>query len=416
MGLQSHIRAKGKGKEALGFMTRFVDCKLTLRDWLPLIGITVSAFIFNTSEFMPVGLLTGIGASFGTSEGVTGLIISVYAWAVMLLSLPLMILGSRLAFRPLMLLVIGVFCAGQALSALAPSYGLLMAARLVVACAHSVFWAIAAPVAVKVVDERHAPMAVSAVVTGSALAMVVGLPLGRMVGLWLGWRQTFGCVCAVSALVLAYLAVVFPKIPASKPFTLKQLPSILRNKVLMGIFIVTALYAMGYYTGYSYIEPFLLQVGGMDEQVVTMALVAFGIAGLVGSAICSRFYRGHRWAFAVWVVAGVALALALLRPAALGVVGVFAVCMLWGIAGSGYSIVYQAEIIEFASDGEQTVAMAIFSGIFNLGIGTGSFIGGGVCTFDTIADVGFVGAFIAFLALLYCAFVLIKHMKAQSSK
>ena len=127
--------------------------------------------------------------------------------------------------------------------------------------------------------------------------------------------------------------------------------------------------------GYSYIEPFLLQVGGMDEQVVTMALVAFGIAGLVGSAICSRFYRGHRWAFAVWVVAGVALALALLRPAALGVVGVFAVCMLWGIAGSGYSIVYQAEIIEFASDGEQTVAMAIFSGIFNLGIGTGSFIG-----------------------------------------
>ena len=154
----------------------------------------------------------------------------------------------------------------------------------------------------------------------------------------------------------------------------------------------------------------------MDEQVVTMALVAFGIAGLVGSAICSRFYRGHRWAFAVWVVAGVALALLLLRPAALGIVGVFAVCMLWGIAGSGYSIVYQAEIIEFASDGEQTVAMAIFSGIFNLGIGTGSFIGGGVCTFDTIADVGFVGAFIAFLALLYCAFVLIKHMKAQSSK
>ena len=90
--------------------------------------------------------------------------------------------------------------------------------------------------------------------------------------------------------------------------------------------------------------------------------------------------------------------------------------MLWGIAGSGYSIVYQAEIIEFASDGEQTVAMAIFSGIFNLGIGTGSFIGGGVCTFDTIADVGFVGALIAFLALLYCAFVLIKYMKAQSQR
>ena len=158
-------------------MTRFMDNKLTLREWLPLIGITVSAFIFNTSEFMPVGLLTGIGASFGTSEGVTGLIISVYAWAVMLLSLPLMILGSRLAFRPLMLLVIGVFCAGQALSALAPSYGLLMAARLVVACAHSVFWAIAAPVAYKAVTMKMPMSTLFRKMLGSCLS-VKGLLAG----------------------------------------------------------------------------------------------------------------------------------------------------------------------------------------------------------------------------------------------
>lgn len=397
-------------------MSQFVDKKLSLSEWLPLIGITVSAFVFNTSEFMPVGLLTDIGATFGTSEGETGLIISVYAWAVMILSLPLMILGSRLAFRPLMLLVVGVFCAGQVLSAVSVSYGMLMCSRLVVASAHSVFWAIAAPVAVKVVDERHAPMAVSAVVTGSALAMIVGLPLGRVIGLALGWRQTFACVGVVSAAVLVYLGFVFPRIAAGKPFTLKQLPGIMRNKVLVGIFVVTALYAMGYYTGYSYIEPFLLQIGGMDEAVVTFALVAFGIAGVVGSAICSRCYRSHRRAFAVAVVAGVALALLLLRASALSVGLVFAVCALWGIAGSGYSIVYQAEIIEFASEGEQTVAMAIFSGIFNLGIGTGSFIGGGVCTYASIADVGFAGAVIAFAALLYCAFVLTKNMKRQGAR
>lgn len=93
-------------------MSQFVDKKLSLSEWLPLIGITISAFVFNTSEFMPVGLLTDIGVTFSTTEGETGLIISVYAWAVMVLSLPLMILGSRLAFRPLMLLVLGVFCAG----------------------------------------------------------------------------------------------------------------------------------------------------------------------------------------------------------------------------------------------------------------------------------------------------------------
>lgn len=394
-------------------MSKFVDNKLTLREWLPLIGVTVSAFIFNTSEFMPVGLLTDIGATFGTTEGETGMIISVYAWAVMILSLPLMILGSRMAFRPLLLLVMGVFCAGQALSAVSTSYGMLMCARLVVACAHSVFWAIAAPVAVKVVDARHAPMAVSMVEAGTALAMIAGLPLGRVIGLALGWRLTFACVCVVSAAVLMYLAAVFPKIPKVKPFTVKQLPGITHNKVLMGIFVVTALYAMSYYTGYSYIEPFLLQIGGMDESVVTLALVAFGVAGIVGSVICSWFYRSHRVAFAVAVVAGVALSLLLLRVSVVSAALVFAVCALWGVAGAGYSIVYQAEIIEFASEGEQTVAMAIFSGIFNLGIGTGSFIGGGVCTYSSVANVGYAGAAIAALALVYCAFVLVKRMKAR---
>ena len=397
-------------------MSEQSSARMSIREWLPLLGITVSAFIFNTSEFMPVGLLTDIGATFGTSEGTTGLIVSVYAWAVMLLSLPLMMLATRVPFRPLMLIVLGVFSAGQVLSALAASYGMLMAARLVVACAHSVFWAIAAPVAARLVDAKHSAMAVSMVVTGSALAMVVGLPLGRVIGLVMGWRQTFACVAAVALAVLAYLAFVFPRVDGAAVFTVRQLPALMHNKVLVGVFVITALYPMGYYTGYSYIEPFLLQVGGMGEDVVTAALVVFGIAGLVGSFICTRFYTAKSVFFPCAVIAGVAVSLALLLPAAAALPLVFLVCVLWGMSGSGYSIVYQAKIIEVADESEQTVAMAIFSGIFNLGIGTGSFIGGAVCTYDTIAHVGLVGAFIAALALAYCAFVLVPHMSARAKR
>lgn len=393
-------------------VSRFVDTKMSVSEWLPLLGVTVSAFIFNTSEFMPVGLLTDIGATFGTSEGQTGLIVSVYAWVVMILSLPLMVAASRVAFRPLILGVLAVFCAGQALSAISGSYGMLMASRLVVACSHSVFWAIAAPVAVRVVKPVHAPLAVSLVEVGSALAMTVGLPLGRVVGLALGWRLTFASVGAVSLACLVYMLAVFPHVPGAKPFGLKQLPGIFRNKVLAGIFVVTALYAMGYYTGYSYIEPFLLQVGGLDEGAVTAALVFFGLAGIVASVVCTKLYSRHRSAFAVAVVAGVVLSLALLRLAATSLVGVAVVCFVWGLAGACYSIVYQAEIINFASDGEQTVAMALFSGIFNLGIGTGSFIGGGMCTYVGVGSVGFVGAVIALAALVYCWCRLRPHLRA----
>ena len=211
-------------------MSEQSSARMSIREWLSLLGITVSAFIFNTSEFIPVGLLTDLGATFGTSEGTTGLIVSVYAWAVMLLSLPLMMLATRVPFRPLMLIVLGVFSAGQVLSALAASYGMLMAARLVVACAHSVFWAIAAPVAARLVDAKHSAMAVSMVVTGSALAMIVGLPLGRVIGLVMGWRQTFACVAAVALAVLAYLAFVFPNVDGAAVFTVRQLPALMHNK------------------------------------------------------------------------------------------------------------------------------------------------------------------------------------------
>ena len=396
-------------------VSKFVDSKMSLREWLPLLGITVSAFIFNTSEFMPVGLLTDIGGTFGTSEGETGLIVSVYAWAVMLLSLPLMIAASRIPFRPLVLLVLTVFCAGQALSAVAASYGMLMGARLVVACSHSIFWAIAAPVAVRVVEAQHGPLALSAVEAGTALANTLGLPIGRAVGLALGWRMTFACVGVVSFAVLVYLFIVFPKLAQEKPFTLKELPRIMRNKSLVGIFVLTALFAMGFYTGYSYIEPFLLQVGGLASGEVTIVLVAFGLSGIVGSALCPKLFPRHRKFFLAGCVGGVALSLLLMIVGAVSFWSAFAVCFLWGVCSAVYSVIYQSEIIRVADSGSQTVAMAIFSGIFNLGIGTGSFIGGGVCTYASVSLVGVAGGAIALAGFLYCLFVLIPRLQRKVS-
>ena len=146
--------------------------KMTGKQWLALAGIAVAAFVFNSSEFMPVGLLTDIGKTFGTNEATTGMLVSVYAWAVMLLSVPLMIIATRLDFRRLLLVVIVVFLVGQVLTSLSTSYWMLMAARMVVACAHSVFWAIAAPIAVRLVPKNKRALALSVVETGTAVAAI----------------------------------------------------------------------------------------------------------------------------------------------------------------------------------------------------------------------------------------------------
>lgn len=128
--------------------------KMTMKEWLPLIGITFSAFIFNTSEFMPIALLTDIGHAFNISEASAGSLISVYALFVMVLSLPLMILVSKIEYRKLLLSTTFVFALAQFLSAISSNFMMLMLSRLLVACIHAIFWSIASPLGVRIVHDE----------------------------------------------------------------------------------------------------------------------------------------------------------------------------------------------------------------------------------------------------------------------
>ena len=331
----------------------------------------------------------------------------------MLLSVPLMIIATRLDFRRLLLVVIVVFLVGQVLTSLSTSYWMLMAARMVVACAHSVFWAIAAPIAVRLVPKNKRALALSVVETGTAVAAIVGLPLGRAIGLAVGWRLTFAIVAVISALLLVYLLITLPWVPGAEPFSIGQLPGLFQNKGLVALFILTALYAWGYYTGYSYIEPFLLQVAGLENDVVTLVLSVFGVASIIGSILCSKLYPRFRFPFFRAITIGVPVALLLMHAAAgLGLAAILGVVVLWGISAASVSVVYQAEIINVSSDEEETV----FSGIFNFGIGTGALLGGRVVNTLGIASVFYAGGIIGMVSILFCLVVAVGRLKRYSVK
>ncbi|MBS5450665.1 MAG: MFS transporter [Coriobacteriia bacterium] len=387
--------------------------QLTLRMLLPLIGLTFSAFVFNTSEFMPIGLLTDIAADLAVSEGVAGMIITVYAWAVMLLSLPLMMAASRFEYRTLLIAVVIVFAVGQALAFFSTGFAMLLVARLVVACAHAVFWSITTPMAVSVVSPRYQSLAIGMVSAGTSIAMILGMPLGRAVGLALGWRMAFGCVGVIAVVIAVYLRLVFPKLKAGEPFTLAKLPVLLSNRVLVGIYVLVALFATAYYTGYSYIEPFLQQVALMDEGTITAMLTGFGAAGIVGSLLYARFYDGHRRLFILGSLAGIMVPLLVLLPAAkLGVGAVLVVCVIWGMCATAFNVAFQGVMVGITTTETAAVAMSIYSGIFNLGIGLGTAIGGGVSSAASVSLIGFVGGAIALAALAFCATWLLPRLDA----
>lgn len=372
--------------------------KMSLKEWLPLIGMTISAFLVNTSEFMPIGLLTDISNDFNMTAAQAGVMITAYSWTVTILSLPLMLLACKIEPKKLLLGTLTVFSTCQVLSVISIGFPFLVVSRIGVACAHSIFWAIASPLAVRVVSKEHQSKALSAIITGTAIAMVLGMPLGRMIGLQIGWRMTFLCVAVISVLVLVYLAFVFPKIENTESFSINQLPELFKNSRLMITYIITFLFATGYYTTYSYIEPFLQRVAGFPSTLVTITLMLFGVAGLSGSYLFSRYYDDHRFAFVQAVLFGFAGALGLLYPASINMYMIILVCAIWGIAAMAFQTSFQAEIIGCVSTATSSVAMAIFSAIFNLGIGSGTWLGGVVYTNTSLNFIGFVGAMIVLVA------------------
>ena len=381
--------------------------------WLPLIGLTFAVFVFNTSEFMPIGLLTDIATDLNISEARAGLLISVYAWVVAIMSLPLMIMVSKMELKRLLLSIIALFVVSHVASAFAEGYYTLMLSRIGVACSHAIFWSIAPPLAVRTVPDGKRALGLSTIATGSSVAMVVGLPLGRVVGLYVGWRMAFLSIAIISALIFIFIAVVFPKLQSRGKFAFKQLPDLLHNRVLVGVFIMSVLFATAHYTGYSYIEPFLGKVASMSPDVVTLVLIVFGASGMLGSIAFSKYYMANRRRFMFVMTIGPALCLLLLQVAAASLLTVVVVCIMWGAMATAFNIAFQDNTIRFAPENATSIGMSIFSGIFNLGIGSGAYVGGLVVSHLSIDYIGYAGGLIELIATLYLAVRYFPNMRRR---
>ena len=389
--------------------------KRTISKWLPLLGLTFCTFVFNTSEFMPIGLLSDIANDLNISDARAGMLISVYAWVVALMSLPLMIIVSKMELKRLLLTIIAVFVLSHVASALAEGYYTLMLSRIGVACSHAIFWSIVSPLAVRIVPDDKRAFALSMVATGSSIAMVVGLPLGRVVGLYLGWRMTFLSIGVISALIFIYIAAMLPKVPSRGKFSVKRLPALLHNRVLLGVFVMSVLFATAHYTGYSYIEPFLGRVAGFTPKIVTLVLIVFGGSGMLGSIAFSKYYMSNPRRFVAVATVAPALCLLLMQVSAVSLASVLAVCVVWGAMATAFNIAFLDNVMRFAPEEATSVAMSIFSGIFNLGIGSGAYIGGVVVTHLSLGSIGYAGGVIGLLAAFYCVGRLFPNMRRREA-
>jgi len=372
--------------------------------WLRVVTLAVAAFIFNTTEFVPVGLLSDIASSFGMQTAEVGIMLTIYAWVVALMSLPFMLLTSQVERKRLLIGIFTLFIASHVLSFVAWNFTVLVISRIGIAFAHAIFWSITASLAIRMAPAGKKAQALSLIATGTALAMVLGLPLGRVVGQYFGWRTTFFAIGVIAALTLFCVIKLLPKLPSEHSGSLKSLPLLFKRPALMSLYVLVAVVVTAHYTAYSYIEPFVQTVAGLSANVATFLLLVLGGAGIIGSVMFGKLGNRHSSTLVSGSIGLLVLCLALLLPAAQSTVNLTILSLFWGIAIMIITLGMQVKVLALAPDATD-VSMALFSGIFNLGIGAGALVGNQVSLHFDMSSIGLVGAVPALAALIWSVLI-----------
>ncbi|HCA24532.1 MAG TPA: MFS transporter [Pseudomonas sp.] len=342
--------------------------------WLILLALAVGGFGIGTGEFVIMGLMPTIAADLGVTEPQVGHVISSYALGVVVGAPILAIFGARLYRRHLLLLLMVFFALGNLASALAPDYHSLLLARFVAGLPHGAYFGVAALVAASLVAPNKRAAAISLVMLGLTLAILVGNPLATLLGQQIDWRYAFVAVAVIALLTVLLIALFLPldrSVVRSNP--LAELQAFRRIQVWYALGIGAIGFA-GMFCVFSYLAVTLLEVTGVAPLVVPLAVATFGAGTLVGNLAGGWLFERLQFA-AVGVVLLWSVAVLLLFP--------FAVQTLWSALLAAFLVgtmvalspPLQTRLMDVAADA-QTLAAASHHAAFNVANALGPWLGG----------------------------------------
>lgn len=342
--------------------------------WLAVVAVMIGIFLLVTAEQLPIGLLSQVASSMGVTPGMAGLMVTVPG-VVAAFSAPLLpVAVGRLDRRIMLTVLMVVMVAGSLLSALASSFILLLAARVLVGLSIGGFWAVAGSIAPRLVPEAQVPKAMTMIFGGVAAASVLGVPLGTLLGDLSNWRVAFGALGGFSLLTAVALWFWLPPLPPREPVRLRVLAQQFSNRGVRVAVLTTAFVVVGHFAAYTFISPMLQEISGISQRHVSSLLLLYGAAGIVGNIAAGMFAGRHPYR-AVLAIPSLLLIVVAVFPL-LGVQpssGVM-LLMVWGAVFGSVSVSIQTWILRTAPNTEAATALMAFT--FNMSIGLGAMIGG----------------------------------------
>ncbi|MGS0895407.1 sugar transporter [Burkholderia stagnalis] len=373
------------------------DAVSSEHSWWGVVTLALTAFIFNTTEFVPVALLSAIGDSLHMQPTDVGIMLTIYAWAVAVVSLPLTLATRHVERRTLLTWALLVFVGSHIVTGVAWNFPVLMIGRLGIACAHAVFWSISVPLAVRLAPNDRKSRALGMLAMGTSIAMVAGIPLGRVIGEALGWRVTFLIIAGAAAVALLLLRATLPVLPSQGAGSLRSVGVFLRKPALVALYALTVLVVSAHFTSYTYIEPFIQSVNHASSGRITYVLILFGVAGMPAALCFNRVYPERPADFLLASIVALSGCLLILFPCALNIVTLSVHTLVWGGAIVCFGLAMQAWVLKLAPEGTD-LAVSIFSGLYNVGIGAGALLGNHIAHDFGLPWVGTFGGVVGALA------------------
>ncbi len=343
--------------------------------WPGLLMLAAGVFLSITIEMLPTGLLPEMSEGLGVAEPFIGLLMSVFAFTVVITSTPLTALTSRMPRHGLLVIVLVVLGITTLASAFVPEYWMLVAVRIVGGVAHGLFWAIVAAYASRLVPEGQIGRAVSVTLGGGTLALVAGVPATTVLGQAIGWRPVFAIVAGLTLVGALAVWRFLPKVATEAGATAARFR---RGDVALGPVLlvcgVTAATMLGQYAVFTYVAPLVTDVVGLQAGAVGPLLLVYGVTGalglvLAGSPLARRADRAMLVAMGTAVVALVVLGIA---PGVVPSIIAFAV---WGLAFGAIPPLLQTRLLQATPARQRDAASALYTTAFNVGIGGGALVG-----------------------------------------
>lgn len=341
---------------------------------IPLMALALGAFGIGVTEFSPMGMLPVIAADLGVSIPSAGMLISAYAFGV-LLGAPLMTLVfANMARRNLLLLSMAIFTAGNLMSALADSYNLLLVSRIITSFNHGAFFGVGAIVAMNVVPPEKRAGAVAAMFSGLTIATIGGVPLASYIGEVVGWRPAFYAMALIGLVTMLALRLSLPPMANKQKADVRNELRVLGRKPVLIALLLTVVSSSAMFTVFTYIVPILQLETQASTFFVTAMLVLYGVGLAVGNILGGRFADRSMDLTLIGSLIAVMVLLVVFAITVAVPLLVVPLIFLWGVASFALVPPLQAMVVQEAAEAP-SLASAMNIGAFNLGNALGAMLG-----------------------------------------